>query len=353
MNSYYSDVIQFRGSHYDFGRYQAQKLKDSPILQNRQKQWQPRMNRHFITDESLSIEFLQKIAPQIVEEIYGLRDALEIDTTTALQQFGGYYLELIVSGCSIFTDQDFLIRNYDSHPRGYEGRYVFYQPTDRGLATIGPSMQIAGRIDGMNEKGLSIGYNFTHTKKSADGFLCSMIARLVLETCQSVDDAIDLLKEIPHRHSFSYVVQDKSGISYVIEASPRKVIYRQSNVCTNHFHILDEENRYRQEETREREENIINFQNNKPEPYEAFKIMNQMKNGIASHKYDASAGTIHTAMYFPKSLISLFSLGTDRKPVVFDFKKWLDGENVNVSRLKGQLNSNLPFVNSKVLRNKS
>ena len=119
MNSYYSDVVQFRGSHYDFGRYQGEKLKDSPILKNRQKQWKPRMHRHFITDESLSIDFLNKIAPQIVEEIYGLRDALDLDTKTALQQFGGYYLELVVSGCSIFADEDFLIRNYDSHPRGY------------------------------------------------------------------------------------------------------------------------------------------------------------------------------------------------------------------------------------------
>lgn len=347
MNSYYSDVVQFRGSHYDFGRYQGEKLKDSPILKNRQKQWKPRMHRHFITDESLSIDILKKIAPQIVEEIYGLRDALGLDTKTALQQFGGYYLELVVSGCSIFADEDFLIRNYDSHPRGYEGRYVFYQPTDQGFSTVGPSMQIAGRIDGINEKGLTIGYNFTHTKKSSDGFLCSMISRLVLETCETVDDAIDLLKEIPHRHSFSYVVQDQAGIPYVIEASPRKVIHRQSNVCTNHFHVLNEENRYRQEETREREQNIINYQNCQPKPYDAFMIMNQMKHGIASHKYDASAGTLHTSMYFPKTLTSLFSLGTDRKPVVFDFKKWLSGENVNVSKLKGQINSDKLFVNMK------
>ena len=345
MKPYYSDVLQFRGSHYDFGHFQGEKLKDSPILPNRERQWRPREKRHFIVDSEISMAMLDKLAPQMLDEIRGLADALELDMTEAFKKFGGYYLELTRSGCSIFTDDDFFVRNYDSHPRGYEGRYIFYQPTDRGYALMGPTMQITGRIDGMNEKGLVIGYNFTHTKKSADGFMCSMIARMVLETCATADDAVALLKEIPHRHSFSYVVQDKRGIPYVIEASPRKVVARQSNVCTNHFHLLHEENRYRQEETREREQNIIDKQQNSGTAYEAFKIMNSLNEGIASTKYEASAGTLHTSVYLPKELKAMFVIGLDRKPVIFDFNKWLQGENINITKIKGELDSGKPFVN--------
>ena len=243
MKSYYSDVFQFRGSHYDFGFLQGQQLKNSSILPNRERQWRKRENRHFIVDPETSMSMLRNIAPQVLDEIQGLADALELNITEAFKKFGGYYLELTRSGCSIFTESNFFVRNYDSHPRGYEGRYIFYQPTDQGYAFMGPTMQITGRIDGMNEKGLVIGYNFTHTKKSADGFMCSMIARLVLETCANTDEAVALLKDIPHRHSFSYVVQDSRGIPYVIEASPRNVAVRQSNICTNHFHMLQEENR--------------------------------------------------------------------------------------------------------------
>src|SRR5699024_9306807 len=138
----------------------------------------------------------------------------------------------------------------------YEGRYMFYQPTDQGYAVIGPSMQITGRIDGMNEKGLALGYNFTHSKKSSDGFLCTMIGRISLVSCPTVEEAMDLLKEIPHRHPFRYVLLDASGKSCVGEASPREVVARQSDACSDHFHVRDEESRYGQDETRQREETL-------------------------------------------------------------------------------------------------
>ena len=302
MKPYYSDVIQYRGSHYDFGYFQGELLQNSPILPNREKQWKPRKNRHFLVDPKTYKDIMAKIAPALLEEIRGLADALHLDMEKAFRLFGGYYLERTQSGCSIFTDSNFMVRNYDSHPRGYEGRYMLYQPTDTGYAIMGPTMQITGRIDGMNEKGLVMGYNFTHSKKSGDGFLCNMIGRLILETCANVDEAISLLKEIPHRHSFSYVLLDKNGISYVVEASPRSVAARESNVCTNHFHLLDEENRYRQEETREREQRILDKQQNTMNPYDAFKVMNSLAHGIFSKKYDAAAGTIHTSAYFPNTM---------------------------------------------------
>ncbi len=48
------------------------------------------------------------------------------------------------------------------HPATYDRSYLLYQPTDSGLAQIGPVSRVTGRMDGMNESGLTMGYNFMH-----------------------------------------------------------------------------------------------------------------------------------------------------------------------------------------------
>ena len=68
------------------------------------------------------------------------------------------------SGCTVFQGKDFMVRNYDYHPATYDGRYLLFQPNDGGLAQIGPTSRVTGRMDGMNEAGLTMGYNFMHRK---------------------------------------------------------------------------------------------------------------------------------------------------------------------------------------------
>src|SRR5690625_3745131 len=164
MIEVYSDVVQFRGSHYDFGYMQGNLLKDSPILANRKKQWQSMRKTQFTTNEFEYIRLMNNIAPNLLEELQGLADALQISLHESIREFGGYYKEDGRSGCTIFVGNEFMIRNYDNDPLSYEGRFVLFKPTTEGYATIGPSMQITGRTDGMNEKGLAIGYNFINTK---------------------------------------------------------------------------------------------------------------------------------------------------------------------------------------------
>ncbi|WP_096270735.1 C45 family autoproteolytic acyltransferase/hydolase [Paucisalibacillus globulus] len=349
MKQVYSDIIQFRGSHYDFGYMQGERLKESPILPNREQQWGAKRKFHFSIDVREVKNVLTKFASGIWDEIEGLADALDMNMHDAIREFGGYYLEYGRSGCSIFTGKDFMIRNYDNHPASYEGRYVFYQPNDRGYAVVGPSMQITGRIDGLNEKGLAMGYNFVNRKKSGSGFVCNMLGRIILETCASVEEAVDLLKEIPHRHSFNYVLLDRKGQTYVVEASPRRVDIHQGNVCTNHFEKLTEENRYRMDESMERQGKMSAQGADLQDGYQAFQMMNEIERGVFSEKYGAWAGTLHTAAYFPKEMKAWFSIGGNQKPVIFDFNKWLDGEKVLIKQIKGKLNSTSPFVNMEYL----
>ena len=94
--------------------------------------------RHFIVDEIEVKKMILHFAPGIWDELNGLADSLKMDMTDTLIQFGGYYLEYGKSGCSIFTNTDYMIRNYDNDPLSYEGRYVLYQPTDQGLCDDWP-----------------------------------------------------------------------------------------------------------------------------------------------------------------------------------------------------------------------
>lgn len=345
MNHFYSDVIQFKGTHYDFGYMQGKLLKESPILFNREKQWTVSRKRRLNINENEAIQLFSTFLPSMLEELQGLADALDWGMAAALREFGGYYVDYEKSGCSILTGPDFIIRNYDSHPGYYEGRYVIYQPTDSGYATIGPSMQITGRTDGMNEKGLAMGYNFINRVGSENGFVCNMIGRIILETCADVAEAITLLKEIPHRISFSYVLTDPSGETFVVEASPRKVIAKRSNISTNHFEVLIEENRYRTEDSLRRQKELENQQSNELDFSTAYQLLNDQEKEVFSSKYDASAGTIHTSAYLPRERKAFFAIGGNQLPVIFDFNRYLEGERINIKQIKGKLDYHQPFVN--------
>lgn len=341
MKKVYSDVIGFRGSHFDFGYKQGELLRNSLTLKNRENQWKVRKPR-FIIDPKEAKAAFDAFAPQIWEELLGFQEALKWPLERTLTEFGGYRVDAKPSGCTILTGDGYLVRNYDYHPKTYEGRIIFFEPTDGGYATAGPSQRITGRSDGINEKGLVMGYNFMNRKKTKDGFICGMIGRLVLETCANTQEAISLLKEIPHRNSFSYIVYDLNGETFVVEASPREVKVRQSNACANHFELLTHENRHHLDDSKRR---LKTARDSRPaDALEAFRLMNDVDKGVFSKLYSSWAGTIHTSAYFPEELELWFALGGDQEPVSLDFGRWLHGEALQVEKVTGEVDTDIPFA---------
>ncbi len=343
MKPIHSDILQFRGTHYDFGCLQGEQLKDSLTVRNREKQWNVRKPR-FMVEEAEVKEAITRFAPGLWEELIGLSDALEWPMERVMMEFGGYRVDYKRSGCSIMTGNGYMIRNYDYMPKTYEGRYSFFQPTDTGYAIAGPTQRITGRMDGMNEKGLALGYNFMHRKKPGDGFICCAIGRLVLESCATVEEAVDMLQEIPHRHSFSYTVFDKSDQTFVVEASPRGVKVRQANVCTNHFEIMTKENRNHLVDSMKRMDAMNSQRDHLAGAYDAFRLMNDTDRGVFSKQYRNWAGTIHTSGYLPKEMKTWFALGGDAEPMEFDFAKWLDGQDLELERIHGEVDTDIPFA---------
>ena len=115
-------------------------------------------------------------------------------------------------------------------------------------------------MDGMNEYGLVMAYNFMHRKKPENGFVCYMVGRLILENCKNVTEAIKFLKEVPHRSSFSYILMDRHSNYAIVEVTPRSIDVRYEHICTNHFELLTHENRNYTRESKERLNRVINKQ---------------------------------------------------------------------------------------------
>ncbi len=345
MKQIYTNVIQFSGSHYDFGYMQGQHLKDSFLVQNRNKQWKVRIPRFQIDVEETKAIFKQ-LGSSVWGEMEGLRDALEWPMERVLLEFGGYRLKVQRSGCSIFVGKDYMIRNYDYHPKTYDGRYVVYQPTDHGYATIGVSQRVSGRCDGMNEKGLALGYTFINRKRPGNGFVCHMVGRLALELCANISEAVQLLRELPHRGSFSYVLFDakSDGAAVIVETSPRGVEVREGNTCTNHFEMMKKENRHFLDDSNKRLNAMNNKQNHDLSGLEAFRMLNDSDQDLFSNQYRNWAGTIHTSAYFPKSLASWLALGGDQKPTEFDFAEWLAGTGFSTEQIEGEVDTDIPFL---------
>lgn len=345
MQQVKSDIMTFRGSHFDLGVSTAQWLKQTPLLQNREREWKKRMPR-FDIDVNETYQVFQTYAPEIWEELMGMQEVLNLPTKQMILNFAHYrFTDLKESGCTVFQGKDFMVRNYDYHPATYDGRYLLFQPNDGGLAQIGPTSRVTGRMDGMNEAGLTMGYNFMHRKHPANGFVCYMIGRLVLEYCKDVDEAVSFLKELPHRSSFSYILMDRKLNHAIVEVTPRSFDVRYDKVCTNHFEILTHENRNYTKESRERLERTVSQTSQSLDKHTAFKLFNDPKFEIYSKLFRSWSGTIHTSMYEPQNLTAWMTLGENQAPTSINFQSWLDGNELTIQQFNGQIDTNLTFAN--------
>lgn len=54
MKKIYSNIIEYRGTHYDFGFLQGELLRDSLLVKNREKQWKVRNPRFTVPERKLN-----------------------------------------------------------------------------------------------------------------------------------------------------------------------------------------------------------------------------------------------------------------------------------------------------------
>jgi predicted choloylglycine hydrolase len=229
--------IKLTGSYYEMGRQYGRLLEEvgfspqpvSPAKRQFVRKCEPAIQEH---------------APELLAELEGIADVgdWEVELLKAIPFALGYE-----AGCSVVAasgdhtvdGKPLFGRNYDFF-RSFGDFSELYRtrPADR-LASIGCSDHWTGRHDGINEAGLAIGHTFVPHHGSQPGIMFGLAARIVLDTCRTVADAVEILERIPHARNTNFLVADVDGTIAIVEASPEEVTVTRPTdgfgAITNHF----------------------------------------------------------------------------------------------------------------------
>lgn len=334
MEAMMVSVEQYRDTCYNIGYAQGKKM-DSSLL----AKFEVLVNERFNVEGVK--EVFHEFAPHLLDELQGLADALHIPFSKAAALFSGYDIPTIKGmGCSSVVNSTFAVRNYDFSPELYDNRFVLLQPRE-GFASVGHSLHIIGRHEGVNEKGLFIALHFVNNQQPNVGLTASSIVRMVLDTCESTKDAIALLKQVPHAWSYNFSIGDGSGTTAVVEVSPEGVRVREGSpklMCTNHFQHKDMEQMNRTDYTNSftRLSYLTKKSMDKVCGEEIFNWFRNPNSEMFYTDYDNLFGTLHTFAYIFESQTVLTAVANG-EPLAFTFKNWVDGSNIEISRLNGEL----------------
>ncbi len=190
-----------------------------------------------------------------------------------------------------------LVRNYDYSPRAFDS--LVLHTCWLGRTVIGTSDGLWGLVDGMNEAGLALSLTFGGRRVVGDGFGVPLILRYVLETCDTAEEAGEVLARVPTHMSYNVTAVDRRR-SYLtaLMAPDRPARITHAAVATNHQERVEWTQHARFTATVERERYLLQRLTLHREPEDKF-IGAFLKPPLYSSAYEAGFGTLYTAVYRP------------------------------------------------------
>lgn len=335
MEEIQAAIIQARGSAYKIGKKTAAAYTENPILQQFSQ-----LSSQGTKYEEIKALF-SNYAPHLLDELQGLADGLGKTQQEAAILYSGYNMPRPQAlGCSAYVDQYHYVRNYDFSPSLYDHCLSFIAP-EEAYGSIGYNLQLIGRHDGVNEKGLTIGLHFVSNQGYRKGLSAWTVLRIALDTCETTQQVIDLFKELPHAACYNFSVGDAKGTHAVIEVTPEKVCVLSSRAglnCVNHFKHSDLEALNRQDMTSsaKREKFLLNTKTSTMSQQELFDLFSDPASPLFFEDYNRLFGTLHTFAYSfkTKQLMTALSRG---KRLELNIEDWFTGNNFKVDRLYGEI----------------
>lgn len=246
-------LLEFAGSHREIGRQVGEQYRKwgkkevyiSPIAE---------------TVYSKQLACYQKFFPQYVDYLEGISEGLGISKDKVIKSYlTGFLPNSIVSKCSAFVIKNnngvLVGRNYDWRSASEEIssllRYGFTDNSSHSFTaitdmatwktgeTIKPYEFVIITEDAWNDQGLYISSNGGPENKSYLGMCSPHLTQCVAEQCETVDQAIELIKKVPVTESKMFTLADKSGNMAIVEKSIDKGTYvRRAEdfiLTTNHY----------------------------------------------------------------------------------------------------------------------
>lgn len=188
-----------------------------------------------------------------------------------------------------------LVRNYDLSPELNEG--LLLRTEWCGRAAMGMVEFLWGLSDGINDAGLSVALAYGGRSVSGEGFGVTTIVRYILETCDTVDEALLALKRVPSHMAYNLVLADAAGRTASVELAPGGgATVMPTAIATNHQGDTTVADRPAFTRTFERRSHLEQLRV-KPR-----KLNRQfLKSPLLQNRYAEGFGTLFTAEYDPKA----------------------------------------------------
>jgi predicted choloylglycine hydrolase len=248
----------FKGSFYDIGLLQGQIYKANGMNFDGLK-----INKDLYRKQ---LSVYEKYYPQIIEELEGVANGGGFDKNKLIYSFIAgeliFYRDLfrLDRACTIFgyksEDKLYIGRNYDWVPEAEKfievykvenpERNTFIAVSDMGVFDVSDENQ-KNRFyytdDAINDKGLFVGITFAAADEWNYGISCSHMTKLIVETCENMNDVIEIFNKVPICCPKNFFVADKNGDMAVIEHTSKKfkVRYPDNDILiqTNHYVNLE------------------------------------------------------------------------------------------------------------------
>ncbi|MFC8387728.1 MULTISPECIES: C45 family autoproteolytic acyltransferase/hydolase [unclassified Streptomyces] len=191
------------------------------------------------------------------------------------------------SGCTQIGAGGTLLRNYDFAPDECEGTIVsshFLRPV------IGMQDAAWGLLDGLNDAGLAVSLTFGGRFVHGPGFAVLIVLRYLLETCDTVDEAVGRLRSIPIAIPQNVTLVD-SEKAVTVFVGPDIPLTEAPDACAaNHQHLPVPDDQERFSRTQERLSTVRAT---------GTDVAAMLEPPLYQYAYDEGLGTVYTAHYRP------------------------------------------------------